>query len=150
MAAQQSSFETEGWRVRKDGSRFWADVLISAVYDKDRTVVGFTKVTRDFSQHKMAEEETKILLQKEKDLNRMKSNFVSIASHEFRTPLSTILSSFSLLEKYKTTETQSNREQHILRIKASIKELVGTLDGILSLEKIEEGKVEPKKRIVRC
>jgi PAS domain S-box-containing protein len=147
LAAQQGSFETEGWRVRKDGSRFWADVLITAVYDENKSVAGFTKVTRDFSLHKRAEEEAKSLLQKEKDLNRMKSSFVSIASHEFRTPLSTILSSVSLLEKYKTTETQSSRERHIARIKASIKELVSTLDEFLSLEKIEEGKVEPKREL---
>lgn len=147
MATKQGSFETEGWRIRKDGSRFWADVLITAVYDRDGKLKGFTKVTRDFSLHRMAEEETKKLLQKEKDLNHMKSNFVSIASHEFRTPLSTILSSISLLEKYRTTETQSKREQHIFRIKSSIKELVSTLDEFLSLEKIEEGKVQAKKEI---
>ena len=58
-AVQQGSFETEGWRVRKDGSRFWADVLITAVYDEYGKPQGFTKVTRDFSLHKSAEDEVK-------------------------------------------------------------------------------------------
>jgi PAS domain S-box-containing protein len=146
-AAEQGSFETEGWRVRKDGSRFWADVLITAVYNEEGRAEGFTKVTRDFSLHKQAEDEIKNLLQKEKELNQMKSNFVSMASHEFRTPLSTILSSISLLEHYKTTEMQDKRDKHIKRIKSSVNEMVAILEEFLSLEKIEEGKVHVKKEV---
>jgi PAS domain S-box-containing protein len=142
VAAQHGSFETEGWRVRKNGSRFWADVLITAVYDEDGKVQGFTKVTRDFSLNKRAQDEIKNALQKEKELNEMKSNFVSMASHEFRTPLSTILSSVSLMEHYRTTETQDKRDKHIQRIKSSVSEMVSILEEFLSLEKIEEGKVE--------
>ena len=146
-AAEQGSFETEGWRVRKNGSRFWADVLIAALYDEDGKVTGFTKVTRDFTLHKKAQDEIKNALQKEKELSEMKSNFVSTASHEFRTPLSTILSSVSLLEVYKTTETQDKRDKHIQRIKTSVNEMVAILEEFLSLEKIEEGKVEVRKEV---
>lgn len=71
----------------------------------------------------------------------MKSNFVSIASHEFRTPLSTILSSITLLEQYRTTELQPKRDRHIQRIRSSVSEMVGILEEFLSLEKIEEQKV---------
>ena len=87
------------------------------------------------------------MLEKEKELNEMKSNFVSMASHEFRTPLSTILSSISLLEQYKTTETQEKRDKHIKRIKSSVSEMVAILEEFLSLEKIEEGKVHVKKEL---
>jgi PAS domain S-box-containing protein len=146
-AAQQGSIETEGWRVRKNGSRFWADVLITAIYDEDGKVQGFTKVTRDFSLHKKLEDERKYAFEKEQELNAMKSNFVSMASHEFRTPLSTILSSVSLLEHYKTTETQDKRDKHIHRIKSSVNEMVVILEEFLSLEKIEEGKVHVKKEV---
>ena len=88
-----------------------------------------------------------MLLEKEKELNEMKSNFVSMASHEFRTPLSTILSSISLIENYKTTETQDKRDKHIQRIKSAVTEMVAILEEFLSLEKIEEGKVQVKKEM---
>lgn len=144
LAAVQGSLETQGWRVRKDGSMFWADVLITAIYDENGKLKGFTKVTRDFTLHKRAEEKSHLAFQKEKELNEIKSNFVSMASHEFRTPLSTILSSVSLMEFYKTTETQDKRDKHIHRIKSAVDEMVATLEEFLSLEKIEEGKVSVK------
>ncbi|MFN9956404.1 MAG: sensor histidine kinase, partial [bacterium] len=83
-------------------------------------------------------------LEKEKLLNDMKSRFVSMASHEFRTPLSTILSSVTLLSKYTTTEEQARREKHIDRIKSSVTNLTDILNEFLSLGKIEDGKVEPR------
>ena len=85
-----------------------------------------------------------ISLEKEKEVKDLKSRFVSMASHEFRTPLSTILSSISLLAKYNTTEDQPKRDRHIDRIKSSVKTLTDILNEFLSLGKIEEGKVEVK------
>jgi len=78
---------------------------------------------------------------KEKELNEIKSRFVSMASHEFRTPLSTILSSASLVSKYPTTEENEKREKHIRRIKDSVNYLNELLEDFLSLGKLEEGKV---------
>jgi signal transduction histidine kinase len=86
-------------------------------------------------------------LEKEKEVNDLKSRFVSMASHEFRTPLSTVLSSISLLAKYNTTEDQSKRDKHIDRIKSSVKTLTDILNEFLSLGKIEEGKVEVKSEL---
>jgi PAS domain S-box-containing protein len=83
-------------------------------------------------------------LTKEKELNDMKSRFVSMASHEFRTPLSTILSSVTLLSKYTQSEEQTKREKHIERIKGAVTNLTDILNEFLSLGKIEDGKVEPK------
>ena len=79
---------------------------------------------------------------KERQLNEIKSRFVSMASHEFRTPLSTVLSSASLLQKYTTTDEQDKRERHIAKIKNSVKNLNDILEDFLSLGKLEEGKVE--------
>ena len=81
-------------------------------------------------------------LEREKDLSEMKSRFVSTASHEFRTPLSTILSSIALLEHYMAPEQEEKRQKHIDRIKSSVKNLTDILDGFLSLEKLEQGRVE--------
>lgn len=85
--------------------------------------------------------ELSLALSKEKDLGEMKSAFVSMASHEFRTPLSTILSSASLLAKYKHTDEQEKRDKHIQRIKSSVINLNNILNEFLSLGKIEEGKI---------
>lgn len=88
-----------------------------------------------------SKEELSKALSKEKDLGEMKSSFVSMASHEFRTPLSTILSSASLLAKYKLTEEQPKRDKHIQRIKASVINLNNILNEFLSLGKIEDGRI---------
>ena len=81
-------------------------------------------------------------LEKEKELSELKSRFVSMASHEFRTPLSTILSSISLLSRYTETSQQDKRDKHINRIKSSVRNLTGILNDFLSLSKLEEGKIE--------
>lgn len=86
-------------------------------------------------------------LENEKEVNDLKSRFVSMASHEFRTPLSTVLSSISLLAKYNTTEDQPKRDKHIDRIKSSVKTLTDILNEFLSLGKIEEGKLEVKSEL---
>lgn len=80
-------------------------------------------------------------LKREQELNSMKTKFISIASHEFRTPLSTVLSSLSLVEKYSELKDSEKREKHIERIKKSIRNLTEILNDILSVNKIEEGKV---------
>ncbi len=80
-------------------------------------------------------------LSKEKDLSDLKSRFVSLASHEFRTPLSTILSSASLVAKYTEAEEQEKRNKHIHRIKSSVNNLTNLLNEFLSIGKIEDGKI---------
>jgi signal transduction histidine kinase len=89
----------------------------------------------------ISKEELGRALNKEKELNELKSRFVSLASHEFRTPLSTVLSSTHLLQKYSTTEDQSKREKHIDRIISSVNTLTDILNDFLSVGKIEEGKI---------
>ena len=80
-------------------------------------------------------------LDKEKQLSEIKSRFVSMASHEFRTPLTTVLSSASLLSKYTTADEQDNRNRHVNKIKNSVKHLNDILEDFLSLGKLDEGKV---------
>ncbi len=80
-------------------------------------------------------------LSKEKQLNEIKSRFVSMASHEFRTPLSTILSSATLVSKYTAAEENDKRERHVKKIKDSVGHLNNLLEDFLSLGKLEEGKV---------
>ena len=82
-----------------------------------------------------------LALSREKELGDMKSRFVSMASHEFRTPLSTILSSASLVARYTQTEDQDKRDKHIQRIKSAVNNLTDILNEFLSIGKIEDGKV---------
>lgn len=87
-------------------------------------------------------------LERERELNRMKSRFVSTASHEFRTPLGTILSSAALISRYTTTEEDEKRLKHINRIKSSVNQLTELLNDFLSLEKLEEGAVRSRPELL--
>ena len=86
-------------------------------------------------------------LQKEIELGDLKTRFVSMASHEFRTPLTSILSSASIIEKYSHTDDQAKRSQHIQRIKSSVAHLTEILEEFLSVGKLEAGKVEVRPDI---
>lgn len=88
-----------------------------------------------------SQEELSEALDKEKELSEIKSRFVSMASHEFRTPLSTVLSSASLISKYTNSDEQEKRDKHIRRIKDSVKHLNDLLEDFLSLGKLEEGRI---------
>lgn len=88
------------------------------------------------------EQELREALENEQLLNELKSRFVSMASHEFRTPLSTILSSVALIGRFTETEQQNKREKHVDRIKSAVSNLTGILNDFLSLSKLEEGKIE--------
>lgn len=98
----------------------------------------------DMTVHKEAEENIKRALRSEIELNKLKLNFVTLASHEFRTPLTTILSSAFLLENYSFGDKEK-AGKHVARIKGSVKLLTSILDEFLSVTKIEEGKIEAKK-----
>lgn len=92
-------------------------------------------------QLEISKDELTKALSKEKQLSDLKSRFVSMASHEFRTPLSTILSSASLVAKYVEGDEQDKRNKHIQRIKSSVNNLTNLLNEFLSIGKIEDGKI---------
>jgi signal transduction histidine kinase len=95
-------------------------------------------------------EELSVALEKEKELNELKSRFVTMASHEFRTPLSTILSSTFLLEKYNPTNEIERREKHLLYIRSAVSDMKNTLEDFLSLGKLEEDLIQPKQEIMNA
>ncbi|MCE9624611.1 MAG: HAMP domain-containing histidine kinase, partial [Deltaproteobacteria bacterium] len=96
----------------------------------------------EMEQRQRAERETLEALEKEKELNELKSRFVSMASHEFRTPLSAILTSVSLIDRYHLPEDEKKRAKHVQTIKSSVHSLTNILNDFLSLDKLEKGKVE--------
>lgn len=94
------------------------------------------------AQLEKSKEELNEVLTNEKELGELKSRFVTMASHEFRTPLSTIFTSLSLIGKYTTTGEQDKREKHISRSKEAVNNMKNMLEDFLSLGKLEEGKIE--------
>lgn len=90
------------------------------------------------------EAELEAALAREKELSELKSRFITMASHEFRTPLSTILSSVSLIERYTTTEQQPQRNRHLEKIRNAVDNLTNILSDILSLSRLEEGRLVTK------
>ncbi len=110
------------------------------LYDEDDELFQLLLVEENITKQKQAEEEIRLSLTKAKELNELKTRFVSMASHEFRTPLSTILSSISLISKY-PDNAREKREKHILRVKSAINNMTNILNDFLSIGKLEEGKI---------
>lgn len=100
-----------------------------------------TQLQEAMMQLEQSKEELTKALSKEKELSDLKTRFVSMASHEFRTPLSTILSSASLLSKYTLEDEQEKRDKHINRIKSAVNNLTDILNEFLSLGRLEDGKI---------
>lgn len=128
--------------VRKDGSRFPVMLTVTALHHVTQKIMGFLIIAIDITDRKKVEAELLTALRKEKELNELKSKFVSIASHEFRTPLSTILSSVQLISQYHETSEQDKRNKHVQRIVSSINMLTDIINDFLSVGKIEEGKIQ--------
>ena len=130
MVEQQQQLEKVSTDIRKLNAELEAKV-------EERTVILKEALQRlEESQAELSE-----ALDKERESSEIKSRFVSMASHEFRTPLSAVLSSASLLSKYTSGEDQDKRDRHINRIKDSVKHLNDLLEDFLSLGKLDEGKV---------
>ncbi len=131
MMQQQVELEKVSNELRKLNAELEAKV-------EERTII----LKEALQQLEHSQIELSEALDKEKQLSEIKSRFLSMASHEFRTPLSTVLSSASLLAKYKKEEEQSKRDRHIEKIKNSVKHLNDLLEDFLSLGKLDEGKVD--------
>jgi len=127
---QQKELEEMAGAMRKLNAQLEAKV-------EERTLI----LKEALKKLEESQEELSEALSKEKQLNEIKSRFVSMASHEFRTPLSTILSSATLVSKYQKTEEGEKRERHLKKIKDSVSHLNNLLEDFLSLGKLEEGKV---------
>lgn len=111
----------------------------------EQKVTERTKVLQEaLSELENSKEKLSKALTKEKELNDLKSRFVTMASHEFRTPLSAILSSVSLIDKYKTEGEDDKRKKHVDRIKSSVTNMTFILNDFLSAERLEEGKIFAK------
>jgi PAS domain S-box-containing protein len=141
--SRRNSYDEEQYiYYRKNGSHFPVSLTITSIKNSEGQITGFMGIAIDISERKKAEEDLRQSLEKEKELNELKSRFVSMASHEFRTPLSTVLSSAYLIEKYTIAQDQHKRQKHLRRIVSSVNMLTDILNDLLSVGKIEEGKIQ--------
>lgn len=156
---------------RKDGTEFPLRLAVSEVSLPDKTI--YTGILHDVSAFREAqrrveelnaeleakvsartialrerEAELQKALGKERELNELKSRFLSMASHEFKTPLSTILSSAQIIDLYEEQSPLPQRKKHVQRIERAVSQLSQVLDDFLSLSQIEQGEVSAKKRSV--
>ena len=148
LARETGRYEEEGWRIRKDGTRFWANVVITAVRDRNGELLGFGKVTRDLTQRKL-QEDTDKQLQREQTArlqaeaaSRAKSDFLTTMSHELRTPLNAILGYVDLLELGVQGPLTDDQRTSLERVRRSSKHLLGLINDVLNVERIEQGAVD--------
>ncbi len=158
IAASEGRLEDTGWRVKKDGTFFWANVIISAIRDSKGQLVGFTKVTKDLTPQREAEENlkssyaslektvqerTKELLeakQAAENASITKSTFLANMSHEIRSPLGAIIGFADLIAKKDSPREEIDRYLDIIQRNSS--QLLRIIDDILDLSKVEAGRLD--------
>jgi PAS domain S-box-containing protein len=142
VARTQGRYEDEGWRVRKDGSRFWANVVITALRDGTGRLRGFGKVTRDITERKRNEELIMCAKEEAERASKFKDQFLSTMSHELRTPLNAVLGFSDLLADERYGPLNDRQRRYISHIHSGGKHLLKLISDILDLSKIEAGRME--------
>ncbi len=167
VAAAEGRFEDYGWRVRKDGSQFWANVIITALHDRGR-LLGFSKVTRDLTERKRAEEE----LQQERDLleervqertaelvrleqelrlkveelavaDRRKDEFLATLAHELRNPLAPLRHALQLLHLAEDNPDLNRKARGVME--RQLAQMVRLIDDLLDVSRITRNKLQLRK-----
>ncbi|HEY9773094.1 MAG TPA: PAS domain S-box protein [Planktothrix sp.] len=144
IARAEGRYEEEGWRMRKDGSLLWANVVITAIYDEQQ-LIGFAKVTRDLTQRLLSDQEressAKLLDETNTELRHaleIKSRFLSTISHEVRTPMGAII---GMAEVLTTEDLGEDINTAVANIFVSSQRLLQLLNNLLDAAKLESGEV---------
>ena len=154
VATAEGRYEEEGWRVRKDGARFWAQVTITAMRDESGHLRGFAKLTRDLSERKRAESLQEYgtlrdqMLEAERAARieaqrtvRMKDEFLATLSHELRTPLNAILGWTQILRMPQRSPGQEDVQRALAIIERNARAQVALIDDLLDLSRILAGQL---------
>jgi PAS domain S-box-containing protein len=157
-AEREGKYEEEGWRVRSDGTSFWASVLITALRREDGSLFGFAKVTRDLTERRASQERAVADARRIAEIeaaSRTKSEFLAAMSHELRTPINATLGYTELLELGIAGEVSEQQHDYLRRIRGSQEHLLRIISSLLNYSRIEAGQVEydlapvPAREIVR-
>jgi len=138
-ALRDGRFEDEGWRIRKDGSRFWASVVITALHDATGRHRGFAKVTRDLTERRRV---TAL-----EDEGRRVTNFLAMLGHELRNPLAPISNALELLKREKTESAVIAHTRDI--IGRQLRQMTRLVDDLLDVGRITSGKIHLESKPVR-
>ena len=142
VATAEGRFEDEGWRLRKDGTRFWANVVITALRGPDGRLVGFAKVTRDLTERREAQlraiEDARRIAEAEA-ANRARAEFLATLSHELRTPLNAIGGYVDLISLGIRGPVTDQQIDDLKRIRRSQQHLLGIINDLLNFSRIEAG-----------
>ncbi len=158
VAAKVGKFEKDGWRIRKDGATFWANVLITALNDRTGKLIGYVVVTRDLTERRaaerrasdaaakaMAEEAARRAADEARsradEANSAKSQFLAAMSHELRTPLNAIGGYTDLISMGLAGPVTPQQLEHLVRIKRSQEHLLGIINDILNFSRVEAGQL---------
>jgi PAS domain S-box-containing protein len=134
IARREGRYEEEGWRVRSDGTRFWASVVITALWDEHGELRGFGKVTRDMTERRLVQEAERQAMEAVEHANRAKTEFLSGMSHELRTPLNAVLGFAQLLA---LDDLQPDQRDAVSQIIKAGEMLLGLVDELLDIARIE-------------
>ncbi|HEX2076997.1 MAG TPA: ATP-binding protein [Longimicrobium sp.] len=154
VAAREGRYEDEGWRVRKDGSHFWANVVITALHEGPE-LVGFAKITRDLTERRRAEQHREELLVREREARlaaeaavRARTEFLAVMSHELRTPLTAVLGYADLLLAGIPEPLGAGSAASVQRIVVSARHLLSVIEEILDYVSMEAGVGSPRREHV--
>jgi PAS domain S-box-containing protein len=144
-AAEFGRFEDEGWRVRRDGSRFWANVIITALRTPDGRLRGFAKVTRDFTDRRAAEETARRLVAETaarhaaQEAVAVRDEFLAVAGHELRTPLTALLFHADTLARAATLPPEA--AARAVKVARSARRIARLVDELLDVTRISVGRL---------
>lgn len=141
-ALRDGRYEEEGWRVRKDGSRFWASVLITAVRDETGRHIGFAKVTRDFTERRRMLEDLEDANRRLHDSAREQADFLSVTAHELRTPIGVVGAAIDILARHADDLTGDERGDLLESMAGSASRLRRLLNDLLTASRLEAGTAE--------
>lgn len=144
IAARDGRFEDEGYRIRKDGTTFWASVVLTAVRDSDSSLVGFAKVTRDLTERRANEQRAIADARRvaaAETANIAKSEFLTAMSHELRTPLNAIGGYTDLLTLGLGGPVTPQQLDYLERVRRSQQHLMGIIEDLLNFSRIEAGQI---------
>ena len=146
-AREFGTSEDESWRVRKDGSLFWANVIVTALRNDEGELRGFAKVTRDMTERRQSEEALRIAREEAIAANLAKSAFLSRTSHELRTPMSAIIGFAQILE-LDQEKLSEHHNKAVSQISKAARHLHSLINDLLDISSIEAGGEEVKTETV--